>query len=43
MDEEKDLIPDLEKERLPKSFWWWLGALGALFILFLFTDPFYRQ
>lgn len=33
---------DLEEEKLPRSFFWLLGALGALFVLFLLTEPFYR-
>jgi hypothetical protein len=39
----KEEIEKLEEEKLPRAFWWWLAALGALFVLFLLTEPFYRQ
>ena len=43
MDKEKNEIAELEKERLPRSFWWLVALLGALFVLFLLTEPFYRR
>ncbi len=43
MNQKKDDITDYEQEKLPRSFWWWICALGVLFVLFLLTEPFYRQ
>ena len=43
MSKKTEEIAELEQEKLPRSFWWWVGALGALFVLFVLTEPFYRQ